>query len=186
VATDAAHRFERGVDPQGQPAALRRVVELITAVAGGTPEPVAADVNLLPFRPTEIQLRPSRIARVLGLTIPAEEVRQLLEPIGFAVRSEGETLRVTVPGFRPDVTGEIDLVEEIARRRGYDSFPEQMQPFRPSSVPTDAAVAVESVVRTLFLRWGFLEARTAGFAPATEARVPLLAPLSSEEGAVWS
>lgn len=184
LVTDAAHRFERGVDPAGQPVALARVVDLITAVAGGTPEPLALDINPVPFRRTRLALRPSRVEQVLGVAVPAAEVKRLLAPIGFQVEAEGGALQVVVPGFRPDVTAEIDLIEEIARRRGYDSFPEEPRPFRPSAVPDDPRIAVHVRVREIFVKWGFLEVRTAGFAPAAEGRVPLLSPLSAEEGSL--
>lgn len=181
LSTDASYRFERGVDPEGQPRALQRVVGLIVAAAGGTPDRDAVDVNPIPFVPTLVELRPARVTQVLGTQLPADEIAGLLRPIGFGVDEASDPIRVTVPGFRPDVTTEIDLVEEIARRRGYDSFPEELLPFRPSAVPDDLGAALHRRVRDLFRRHGFLEARTAAFASAEENRVPLLAPLSAEE-----
>jgi phenylalanyl-tRNA synthetase beta chain len=180
LATDASFRFERGVDREGTAAALRRAVELIVAVAGGEP---AGAVDLAPteWAPRTVELRPARVERLLGVELPLEELEALLRPIGFAMERADGTLRVRVPGFRPDVTGEIDLVEEIARRRGYDSFADELGPFRPSQVPEDALVAVQRRVRERLLAWGFAEARTAAFAPEREGRVPLLNPLSSEE-----
>ena len=182
LSTDASFRYERGVDPELQPAALRRVVELILAVAGGRAEPVAADLEPRPFARARVELRPARVRQLLGIELGPEEIAALLEPIGFRVEPAGDVLRVEVPGWRPDVEREIDLVEEIARRRGYDSFPEALRPFRPSSVPEDPFVAVERRLRRLFGAWGLLEARTTAFAPAAEERVPLLNPLSAEEG----
>jgi phenylalanyl-tRNA synthetase beta chain len=180
LSTDASYRFERGVDPEGLPAALARVVEIILAVAGGTLDGDALDLVARPFRAAEVGLRPERVASVLGVSLEPGEIQRLLGEIGFHV-DEGTPLRVRIPGFRPDVTREIDLIEEIARRRGYDSFPEALLPFRPSAVPTDPRVPVEAAVRSWLGSWGFLEARTAAFSPAAEARVPLLNPLSAEE-----
>jgi len=179
--TDASHRFERGVDPEGQPAAMRRVIELIQAVAGGE---AAGAVDLVPhpFERRAIGLREERAEKVLGIALTPAEIRHLLEPIGFEVNTKPRPIRVLVPGFRPDVTGEIDLVEEIARRRGYGSFPEQLLPFRPTAVPEHPVVRVERRMRELFVRWGFLESVTAGFAPEGAGTVPLLNPLSAEEG----
>ena len=179
--TDASHRFERSVDPEGQPTALHRVIELILAVAGG--EAVGA-VDLVPhrFERRAIGLREERAEKVLGIALTPAEIRDLLEPIGFEVNTKPRPIRVLVPGFRPDVAGEIDLIEEIARRRGYGSFPEQLLPFRPTAVPEHPVVAVERRMRALFVRWGFLESVTAGFAPEGAGSVPLLNPLSAEEG----
>lgn len=181
LSTDASYRFERGVDPEGQPAALRRVVELILAVAGGRVEG-AVDVNPTPFHPLIVFLRPRRIEQLLGVALPTDEVRSLLNGIGFLVNEGDGVLEVRVPGFRPDVTSEIDLIEEVARRRGYESFAEELRPFRPSSVTDDPHVAVERRLRDLFVRWGFLEARAAAFAPEAGNTLALLNPLSAEEG----
>ncbi len=179
--TDASHRFERGVDPEGQPTALQRVIELILAVAGGE---AAGGVDLVPHRYERraIGLREERAETVLGIALTPAEIRDLLEPIGFEVNVKPKPMRVLVPGFRPDVAGEIDLIEEIARRRGYGSFPEQLLPFRPTDVPEHPVIAVERRMRDLFVRWGFLESVTAGFAPEGAGSVPLLNPLSAEEG----
>ncbi len=182
LSTDASYRFERGVDPEGQPRALRRLAELIVAVAGG--EVVAAvDCNPVPHQRRTIDLRPERVSAVLGVPLSAAEVAGLLRPLGFGIADDSASpLRVDVPGYRPDVTGEIDLVEEVARSRGYDSFPEETRPFRASEVPEDPSVAVVRRLQGLFLRHGFLESRTAAFAPEAAGSVPLLNPLSAEEG----
>jgi phenylalanyl-tRNA synthetase beta chain len=179
--TDASHRFERGVDPEGQPVAMKRVIQLIQAVAGGH---AAGAVDLVPrpFERRAVGLREERAERVLGIALTPAEIRDLLEPIGFEVNIRPKPIRVLVPGFRPDVTGEIDLVEEIARRRGYGSFPEALAPFRPTAVPEHPVIAVERRMRGLFVRWGFLESVTAAFAPEGAGTVPLLNPLSAEEG----
>jgi phenylalanyl-tRNA synthetase beta chain len=180
LATDASHRFERGVDPEGQPFALRRVVELILAVAGGE---VAGGVDLVPelYERCAVGLREERVERVLGVRIDAAEIRALLEPIGFEVDTRPRPMRVLVPGFRPDVGSEIDLIEEVARRRGYGTFEEQLLPFLPTGVPEHPSVAVERRMRALFVSWGLLETRAGAFGAEADAAVPLLNPLSSEE-----
>ena len=181
LSTDASYRFERGVDPDLQPSALGRVVDLIVAVAGGTADGTLLDVRGAAAERRTVSLRPERVAKVLGVPLDMREIGGLLEPIGFAGAGDAERLEVRVPGWRPDVTREIDLIEEIARRRGYASFPEELRPFRPSAVPEDELVPVVRRVRETLARWGFLEARTAGFAPAADGRVALLNPLSAEE-----
>ena len=170
-----------GVDPELQPLALRRVVDLIVATAGGEPDPAGVDVVPRPFQRATVVLRPSRVEKLLGIAMTAEEMKDLLRPIGFGVEEADGELRVEVPGFRPDVEREVDVIEEIARRRGYDSFPEQLAPFRPSRVPQDEIVGVQKRLHELLARWGLFEARTVAFGPASEDRVPLLNPLSAEE-----
>jgi phenylalanyl-tRNA synthetase beta chain len=181
LSTDASYRYERGVDPELQPVALRRVLDLIVATAGGTVDAEALDVRAVPFTRPVVELRTARAAALLGVELTDDEIASLLEPIGFRVVERGAVLRIEVPGFRPDVTREVDLIEEIARRRGYDSFPEALRPFRPSSAPEDPMAVVVQRIHGVFQQWGFLEARTAGFAPESGSRVPLLNPLSAEE-----
>jgi phenylalanyl-tRNA synthetase beta chain len=181
LSTDSSYRFERGVDPDGQPRALRRLADLIVAVAGGEVAGEALDLYPRPIEPLRVALRPERVERLLGIPVSAERIAETLGRIGFEVDAGAEPLRVAVPGYRPDVTREIDLIEEIARRIGYDAFPEEFLPFRPSAVPEDPRVAVERRLRERLRGLGFLEARNVGFAPAAEARVPLLNPLSAEE-----
>jgi phenylalanyl-tRNA synthetase beta chain len=179
LSTDASYRFERGVDPEGQPDALERLVEVVLAVAGGELAG-AVDLQRRSWERRVIALRPERLERLLGVSLSGQEVASLLEPIGFSVRTTSP-MRVTVPGFRVDVAEEIDLIEEIARRRGYDSFADELLPFRPSSVPQDPSVEVERRLREVLIRWGALEARTLAFSPETPGAVPVLNPLSAEE-----
>jgi phenylalanyl-tRNA synthetase beta chain len=179
LSTDASYRFERGVDPEGQPDALERLVEVVLAVAGGELSG-ALDLRRRPWERHVIALRPERLERLLGVALSNQEVAGLLEPIGFSVRTTSP-MRVTVPGFRVDVVEEIDLIEEIARRRGYDSFADELLPFRPSAVPQDPSVEVERRLRDVLVRWGALEARTIAFSPETPGAVPVLNPLSAEE-----
>jgi len=181
LSTDASHRFERGVDPEGQPAALSRLVDLILTVAGGSVRGPALDVGSGSPPRAVVPLRPERVSAVLGVPLDVDEIEGLLRPIGFRTdRVEGR-LAVEVPPFRPDVTREIDLIEEIARRRGYHTFESDLSDYRPGVVPNDPLLELQGAVHDLLGRWGLLEARTAAFAPAADDRVPLLNPLSSEE-----
>lgn len=180
--TDASHRFQRGMDPEAIPAAAHRVVELILTVAGGRVEGPAADAYPRPWTPPVVALRPKRVSHLLGVEVPEKEVRAHLEPLGLIVEGSGATLKVRVPSWRPDLTREVDLIEEVARRRGYDSFPDCLRPFRPG-LTHDAPVprAVDRIRRAM-VRLGFLEARTVAFVPGAEGAVPIRNPLSEEEG----
>jgi len=185
LSTDASYRFERGVDPEGMELAARRAVALIVAVAGGTPEDVLLDVNPSEWQAPVVELRPARVAHVLGTELAEEEIVSLLEPIGFRVegRMPAGALRVRVPGYRSyDVSREIDLIEEIARRRGYGTFGEEAGAYRPGTVPPDPLAGLEARLRELLVARGFLEARGLPFAPEAEGDVVVLNPLSATEG----
>lgn len=183
MSTDASYRYERGVDPEGMELAVRRALSLIVSLASGTVEPEGADVLPEPIETPVVGIRPVRASHVLGIEIRAEEVRDLLAPLGFeAVGGGSEELRFRVPGYRRyDVEREADLIEEVARRYGYDRFPDTLRAYRPSAVPEDPMVGLERRLRGLFVARGFLEARSAAFAPEAEGDVALLNPLSSEE-----
>ncbi len=182
--TDASHRFQRGVDPEGAPRALRRVVELILGVAGGRVEGPAGDAYPRPWAPTALRVRPRRVSLLLGVDIPAEEVAAHLAPLGLEPRAVGadETaVEVTVPSWRPDLTREVDLIEEVARRRGYGSFPDELRPFRVGRTEDAPAHRAVDRIRDGLVRAGFREARSVAFAARGEGEIRIANPLSEEE-----
>jgi len=124
LSTDAAHRFERGVDPELPRLAIEYATRLILDSAGGTPGPVTEAVlpGHLPA-PRAIPLRRARLARVLGLTIADAEVERILSALGLDVAASTDGWQVTAPPRRFDLNIEEDLIEEIARIHGYDAIP---------------------------------------------------------------
>ncbi len=182
LSTDASQRFERGVDPTGMRRAAERAAALIVAIAGGRVDDVAADAGAAPAEPAPIRLPAKRIPQVLGVPVTLEEARALLEPLGFVCNAEDSALSVRVPGHRRyDVFRADDLIEEIARRRGYDSFPQELRAFRPSAVPDDVLSILERRLRERLVAEGFHETRSVPFAAENEGDVPLQLPLSSAE-----
>jgi phenylalanyl-tRNA synthetase beta chain len=188
LSTDASYRFERGVDIEEMPRALHRVVELIQAVAGGTVDEHGVDVYPDPREGPVISVRVDRVARVLGEDIPADEVCDLLQNIGFEARErDSGVLTFAVPGFRRhDVTREIDLIEEVARRYGYDRFAATLRPYRPTTIADAPLSSLEDRVRDFLVGRGLLEARNIPMVPEHGGEVRLLRPLSAEEGSLRS
>ncbi len=191
LSTDASYRFERGIDESGLETALQRCVELILNVAGGVADPQAVRAGRIPGSKAVVNLRPARVRQLLGLRLDADHLKKLLEPLGFEFPAGQETdapgravLQVGVPGWRRDVTEEVDLLEEVARAYGYDSFPQEPRRVRPSSVPDDPMwLRRDRVAETMATR-GLYEARSLSFVPESlTARDPvqLKMPLSSEE-----
>jgi phenylalanyl-tRNA synthetase beta chain len=119
--SEAAKRWERGVDPRLPLAALDRAVALLTEHAGGTADDRVLDIdNVVP--PASIALDPSLPTRRIGRAYSAEQVVGLLEEVGCAVVA-GDPLVVTPPSWRPDLLAPADLVEEVARLGGYNDIP---------------------------------------------------------------
>ncbi|HSG07561.1 MAG TPA: phenylalanine--tRNA ligase subunit beta, partial [Longimicrobiales bacterium] len=183
MSTDASYRFERGVDPEGLRLALERAVAVIVATAGGALDGPVLDVCPRAFQEAVVPLRVSRIERVLGVPIPAETVRGYLTPLGLTVVGvEGDTLQVRVPGFRSyDVTREIDLIEEVARTHGYDSFPADLGAFRPGTVPDHPMFQLENELKDTLVARGFFETQTPAFVSDREGEVRVANPLNNRE-----
>ncbi len=196
LATDASYRFERGVDPTGQPRAAARAAALMAEVAGGTVVPGMVDMNPCPYEPRTVTLRPSRLRRVLGADVPEEDAVRLLRAIGFEVEAEagraldafaevvmrseslraavGEAreagLRCVVPPWRPDVTREADVIEEVARLWGFDRIPDPATatvPLEPT--PQDPLARRLDALRARLVGLGCREAYTNSLVPRATA-----------------
>ena len=182
LSSESSYRFERGIDMLGMPDALRRAVELIAAVAGGEIRAPALDLWPEPQQERTIFLRPDRVDTLLGVSIERSEVERLLTSVGFFVAPKDARLAVQVPGWRPDVTREVDLIEEVARLKGYDAFPDELRAYRPGTVPDAPEERARARVRDALASAGLLEARTLpiGSADGPDA-VAILNPMSVEE-----
>lgn len=122
LSSEAAKRFERGVDPQLARVAVDRVAQLLVELGGGTVDETGTDVDRTTEPPT-VLLDPRLPARLVGVPYTDDEVRGTLERIGCTVTDSAAGLSVRVPSWRPDLVVPVDLVEEIARLGGYDSIP---------------------------------------------------------------
>ena len=158
ISTEASYRFERGADPGVVLTALDRAAQLIAELAGGTICEGIVDVYPGQQPLTQIQLRPERVNFVLGTTLEAAEMAQILNRLGFDVDTTGGVYRVTVPTFRADVTREIDLIEEIARVYGYDNIPTTLP---KGDIPVPASnpkTEVRRRIKHFLLGTGMMEA----------------------------
>lgn len=193
LATEAAHRFERGVDPELAPLALERATALIAEICNARPGPLVMreDVESLPIH-DPIELHATTLRRLTGLDLGVEAMGQILEGLGFHVRVTGDfSLAATAPSARFDIGNEADLVEEVARIAGFDAIPavapsRHLRPLRLEATP-----ARRNRLRALAADRGYDEALTMSFAEAawdgalapagTQART-LDNPLSVREG----
>ncbi len=183
--TEASHRFERGMDERTAELAANRGAELIVQLAGGRLLPGALDAYPVKRAPARVQVRPARVSAVLGVTVPDAEVDRWLRALQLVPLGKG---RWEVPSWRRDLTREIDLIEEIARLRGYDSIPIEVH---KAAVGETAAIApqrrVEAAARNSLEADGFDEAINYSFGAEKEMPGPAMRvanPLTAEQGAM--
>lgn len=120
--SDSSHRYERGVDFANCRNALERATQLVLEICGGEAGPITEALAELPARPA-VNLRVSRVAKVLGVTLDGATIVDMLRKLGLSVDVQGDTLSVTPPSYRFDIAIEEDLIEEVARLYGYDNVP---------------------------------------------------------------
>ena len=194
--SEASYRFERGVDPEGTLRALDRAVQLISENGGGRPLPGAADCYPEKVKPVTVRLRKQRISRILGVAMELRQAEKLLRSLGLKTTRQAQQLNVVIPTRRPDLTREIDLIEELARLQGYDNIPTTLPLLRPTGGAPDFRLASERKLRNFFAGEGFVEAINlpftsdainglfSGLWQGSQAAVPLLNPLAKENSAL--
>ena len=189
LTTDAAHRFERGVDPDLPHAAMERATALLLDIAGGQPGEVieaALSEHIRPRKP--VALRRARIARVLGMGVPDTNVERTLIALGMGVEAQPDGWRVTPPSRRFDIEREEDLIEEVARIHGYHAIPARLPAGVPPAPHDDEAVLPVSALRAGLAARGYFEAICYAFVDPhwladwqlAARAVPLANPLSAD------
>jgi phenylalanyl-tRNA synthetase beta chain len=170
--TDAGQRFERGVDP-GLPAlALERATALLLEIGGGEAGPVqitraAGFASQSGAAPEWVNLRRARVSRLLGAAVPDDEVRAVLGAISERVEDTADGWRVRRPAHRYDIRIEADLIEEVARLRGFDSIAERhaIAP-QVAGFASEASVSGERLLTAMVDR-GYREVITNSFVDPT-------------------
>ena len=132
--SDSSFRFERGVDYRLQADAVERATELVLQICGGAAGEMVEAVGGLPSE-KRVNLRMSRVAKVLGVDIAAEQVETILHKLGLQPEKTAEGFQTTSPGFRFDIEIEADLIEEIGRVYGYENIPDDYTQGRLKMLP---------------------------------------------------
>ncbi|MBU6211143.1 MAG: phenylalanine--tRNA ligase subunit beta [Gammaproteobacteria bacterium] len=165
LTTDASQRFERGVDPEIGALAIERATRLLQSVAGGQAGPVVTVEETAHLkRYPAVSLRVPQIARLLGLSVSADEATALLQRLGILRQSVGressggETLRFVSPSHRFDLSIERDLIEEIARLVGFEQIPTRPAQVAQVIQPLASAAATEQRLLDTLAARGYHEA----------------------------
>ncbi|HOX08217.1 MAG TPA: phenylalanine--tRNA ligase subunit beta [Planctomycetota bacterium] len=124
LSTESSYRFERSTDWNGAEYASRRAAALIASLAGGSVASGAVDTGRETPKARQITVRYWRVDNLLGAHMEKHTIRRILLDLGLeSVYESGEGVTFLVPSFRPDLSREVDLVEEVARHFGYERLP---------------------------------------------------------------
>jgi phenylalanyl-tRNA synthetase beta chain len=160
--SEASRRFERGVDYELPPLAQPRVLSLMQQTGGGQIARGIVDEYPRQWETVVLDLPPSEVERILGISLTVEQIADLLRPLGFVceVLSDANAVRVTVPSFRQDVTMLADLCEEVARMYGYDRIPTTMLADELPEQAVNPPLELEEKTRDVLVGAGLDEAIT--------------------------
>lgn len=187
VASDSSYRFERGVDFAATRQALDRATQLVLEICGGEAGPVSEVQGTLPPRPP-VRLRLSRVARVLGIHLGAEQVGGIFTRLGMTFSREGDDFLVTPPSYRFDLAIEEDLIEEVARVYGYDNIRPAQVSGAMRMLPLPAQQRPLALVRQAMVQrdyqevvnYSFVEAEWERTLCGNDAPVALRNPIASQ------
>lgn len=188
INSDARYRFERGIDPAFAAEAMEIATNKIIDLCGGEASEIV-QAGQTPEWKRSITLRDGAANKLLGFEIPKESQTKILTDLGFTINGD----QVTPPSWRPDIDGEADLVEEIARIYGFDKIP-SISVTRDSSVAKPAETAMGVKVRKSrnalaasglqeCVTWSFMNSKLAGKFGANDAQnaaLRLLNPISAD------
>jgi len=158
--SEAAKRYERTVDVESTTLGVRRAIQLMHEYAGGTIATGIIDEYLDPKPLRVLDFPLSEIDRLLGISVPKAEVITMLEQLEFQIEDRGESLLLTVPSYRNDVTIKADVVEEVARMYGYDKIPETRLSGVLPEQTTNELLGFEEKIRDVLVGSGLSEVIT--------------------------
>ncbi len=187
--TDAKFRFERGIDPSSIEKGLNKAASLIKEICGG-------EISKIDIQKTEthkaqiVKFDTNLFEKISGFKISAKEMIKILGDLGFKCKKEKKYLRLTVPLWRPDISQEIDIVEELVRISGFDKI-KTIAPIkeRTKSTLTQTQKLFHFLQRAIASK-GYLEAITWSFTDSsyndyfkqTKKEIKIINPISSELG----
>lgn len=162
LSTDASHRFERGVDPEGTVRAVNRAARLMVELGEGTLIDGIIDEYPQPQKVNRVSLSTARTNRLLGIRLDGSEIKDLLESIEFKIEKftpgNGDPqLEVVPPSFRVDISRPEDLMEEVARLAGYNNIPATFPAMPTEGRPQNRNLVLRNRLKNLMTGFGFSE-----------------------------
>jgi len=185
--SDAKFRFERGIDPNSIQIGLEKASEMIIKICGG-------EVSKLDIQSTKkIEIKkllfdPSLASKTIGIKIKNSEIIKILTDLGFKIKKKGKILNIEIPSWRPDIHGQIDLVEEIIRIKGFNKI-QSIEPEKKRLKPTldffqrHFHLAQRSVASKGYLEaitWSFTDEKNNNNFRENTQEIKILNPISSD------
>jgi len=157
--TDAASRFEKGVDPEGVMVAIKRAVEMFVENCEAKIASNLIDIYPHPPKTKTVDLKFNYLQQIMGVEIPQKEVLGILEPLGFKIiASSKEAIHCSIPHWRDsDINLPEDLIEEIARIYGYHHLPSNLLPNLVTEEEKDNLFEWINLAKEALKFWGFTE-----------------------------
>jgi phenylalanyl-tRNA synthetase beta chain len=189
IDTDAKFRFERGIDPLSIEIGLNKAASLIKEICGG--EISKIDIQKIDnFKNRIIKFDPNIFEKLAGFKISVKEISKILENLGFKIKKDKKNLKLTIPSRRPDISQEVDIVEELVRISGYEKI-NIINPLKERTKPTlSQSQKLFHFLQRAIASKGYLEAITWSFTDSNfnchfkneNEEIKIVNPISSELG----
>ena len=187
IDTDAKFRFERGIDPLSIEDGLNKAATLIKEICGG--ELSKIDIQKIgAHKIRTIIFNPNLFRKISGFKITINEMLKILESLGFKSKKEKKNLKLTIPSWRPDISQEVDIVEELVRISGYDKI-KIIDPIKERNKSTlnktqklfhflQRSVASKGYLETI--TWSFTDSKYNDYFRESKKEIKIVNPISSE------
>ncbi len=187
--TDAKFRFERGIDPLSIEDGLSKAALLIKEICGG--EISKIDIQKIEsYKYRTIKFDPNLFEKMTGFKISNKDMIKILKKLGFKLKKEKKLLKLTIPSWRPDISQEIDIVEELVRISGYDKI-NTIDPIKERTKPTlnkiqklfhflQRAIASKGYMEAI--TWSFTDSNYNDLFKGKNKEIKIINPISSELG----
>ena len=187
INTDAKYRFERGIDPHSVVEGLEIATELITRICGGQASKFVVSGKYSQKNKT-IKLQIDKFESVIGISITANDAIKILSSLEFKCKKSKKELIVEVPSWRPDISQDIDLIEELIRIKGFNSI-KLVEPEKKRYQETlnykqklfhlsQRSLASKGYLETV--TWSFTDSKIDKHFSKGEKEIPILNPISSD------
>ncbi len=187
IDTDAKYRFERGIDPNSIKSGLELGISLILNICGGQVSKFSI-VGKIKDERKKINLETEKFFKVIGFSISSGEIKKILTSLGCSVKMSGKKITILPPTWRPDIKEDIDLIEELARIKGYDRVP-LIKPEKDNVKDTlnnkqklfhfsQRSVASKGYIETV--TWSFTDSKIDKFFSELKGEIRLSNPISGD------